>query len=343
MRNPNGTGSISKLSGKRRKKYMVRSPKKLVFDEKTETYKYISEIIGYAKNKLEAYDILNKYNSNPLYYLSKTKFKVFWNEYTEHKFINASPQVITYHKTAYKFSEDIHNIDMIKITNDTLQNLINNSDYSENTLKSIKTAWIQMWDYALLKDVVNKNVVKYVTIPNKGKVVEKNALTEEQVSMLWNNLDDITEVALIYIYTGLRRDELMNIKIKDIFLDQDYMVGGSKTKAGKNRIIPIHKRIKPFILKHYNENNKYLINNIGANKIISRTNCTIINFIFNKDSLINFSTHELRYTFASLMDKYCPNGTITDKIIGHSSGNLRKDLYTQKEIKDLIDAIHLIP
>ncbi len=35
------------------------------------------------------------------------------------------------------------------------------------------------------------------------------------------------------------------------------MIGGCKTEAGKNRIIPIHEKIKPFITKRLD--NKYLI------------------------------------------------------------------------------------
>lgn len=53
------------------------------------------------------------------------------------------------------------------------------------------------------------------------------------------------------------------------------MRGGIKTKAGKNRIIPINKKILPFIFKRKTEGNKYLIVN-HDNKKMSYWNYTKI-------------------------------------------------------------------
>jgi integrase len=45
---------------------------------------------------------------------------------------------------------------------------------------------------------------------------------------------------LVMIYTGLRASELCHIEVKNIFIEDRYMIGGMKTKAGTNRKIPIH-------------------------------------------------------------------------------------------------------
>ena len=46
----------------------------------------------------------------------------------------------------------------------------------------------------------------------------------------------------------------------NVHLDERYLIGGKKTDAGKNRVIPINKKILPFIKARYNPENKYLIN-----------------------------------------------------------------------------------
>jgi len=58
MKNPNGYGSISKLSGKRRKPWMVRVT--VGFDEKTG--KQIQKTVGTFKERKEALECLNLYN-----------------------------------------------------------------------------------------------------------------------------------------------------------------------------------------------------------------------------------------------------------------------------------------
>ena len=41
------------------------------------------------------------------------------------------------------------------------------------------------------------------------------------------------------IYTGLRIGELFSLRRENVHLKEGYLVGGSKTKAGKNRTVPI--------------------------------------------------------------------------------------------------------
>lgn len=44
------------------------------------------------------------------------------------------------------------------------------------------------------------------------------------------------------IYNGLRPNELLDIKTKNVFLNDRYIIGEGKTEVGKDRIIPIHKK-----------------------------------------------------------------------------------------------------
>src|SRR5690625_7968734 len=80
------------------------------------------------------------------------------------------------------------------------------------------------------------------------------------------------------------------------------MTGRSKTTAGKNRIIPINKKIHPLIEKRMDENNKYLFVNTRGNKMTYNS--------FRKDRWVplmdslnmNHKAHDCRHTFATLMD-----------------------------------------
>ena len=65
---------------------------------------------------------------------------------------------------------------------------------------------------------------------------------------------------MILLYTGLRPSELAQIRTADVKLNERYMRGGMKTKAGKNRMIPLAEKIVTLIEFLYNSANEYLLN-----------------------------------------------------------------------------------
>ena len=104
------------------------------------------------------------------------------------------------------------------------------------------------------------------------------------------------------IYTGLRPTELLEIQTENVHLDEKYMVGGMKTEAGKDRIIPLNDKIIPLVKNRYDANKKYLINNKFGNHY---TYGTYMNGNFNTcmgKLKMKHLPHDGRHTFASLMD-----------------------------------------
>ena len=54
----------------------------------------------------------------------------------------------------------------------------------------------------------------------------------------------------------MRPTELLVLPRSKIYLDEQYLVGGVKTAAGKNRIIPLH-RDAVFIVNYFMETYRY--------------------------------------------------------------------------------------
>ena len=127
-------------------------------------------------------------------------------------------------------------------------------------------------------------------------------------------------------------------------LEERYMIGGMKTEAGKNRVIPINKKIEPFIRRYYekNKNNTYLItNSFGRQMQYSNYRREKWDNIMEKLEM-EHTPHECRHTFASKMDSVGANKLCIKRIMGHSSPDITDAVYTHKTINELIEAVDLI-
>jgi len=60
-------------------------------------------------------------------------------------------------------------------------------------------------------------------------------------------------------FIGMRPGELLKMKTENVNLEGRYMIGGSKTKAGRGRIIPIHDDIFPLVEKRVAAAGEYLV------------------------------------------------------------------------------------
>ena len=65
MRNPNGYGSITKLSGNRRKPWMVRAAAEMIYNKDTKKTTCKRNTIGCYATRKEALQALAEYNSDP--------------------------------------------------------------------------------------------------------------------------------------------------------------------------------------------------------------------------------------------------------------------------------------
>lgn len=114
------------------------------------------------------------------------------------------------------------------------------------------------------------------------------------------------------------------------------MRGGSKTEAGKNRLVPIHSRIFPLIQSKYNKDNEYLRG--GGYDKLYRDFCSAMQSLD-----MQHIPHETRHTLITVLDDEGANKTSIKRIVGHASRDVTSKVYTHKDIEQLRKAIELIP
>lgn len=340
MKNPNGYGSIYKLSGKRRKPYIVRRTIGWSDDGKQ-----LYQTIGYYETRPLAMNALAEYNMNP-YDIEKAKitFSELYDKWSKEHFLKVSDNAIVNYKVGYKYCFSLYDMKFIDIRKNHMQSVIDNSGKAYPTRKLIKTLLNQLYNYAIENDISDKKYSQYIDIgKNEGKSNRK-PFTKEEIRLLFDNEQklDFIDTILIMIYTGLRIGELLTIKRENVFIDKRYMVGGIKTDAGKNRIIPIHEKIVPYIQKWYDKNTTWLITNFKQEQM-QYSNYKREKFDNIMEKLrMEHNPHDTRHTFASLMDSAGANKLCIKRIMGHASQDITDKVYTHKDISELIEAVNLL-
>lgn len=246
---PKGFGSVYKLSGSRRKPYRAC---KLVDG------KYIT--VGYYATSTAAVEALTDYNKNPYDLTSKdVTIAELYEVFKERKFKNISASGVRIYKAAFNHLKAIHNKPIKELKTYHLQKLIDGIDRSWQAKAHIQTLLHQLFDLAIEMDIIDRNYASFVKIGDKPQSDIHSAFAKEEIQKLFDSVfsEEYADTVLIMIYTGMRPSELLNLKTEDIHLSDKYMIGGSKTKAGKGRVIPICNKIMPLILRRYNPDNKY--------------------------------------------------------------------------------------
>lgn len=341
MKKANGNGSVSKLSGIRRKPYIARVT--LGWDESTG--RQIRKTIGTYVTQKEAQKALIDYLDNPYDLdLANILFKDVYEKWSKLKYSKVSHSAILGYQSAYNNVEKLHNMKIKDIKARHLQEAIDNCSKGQATKKKIKFLFGQMFAYAMQNDIITKDYSEFVDIGKSSEESKREPFSNKEIELLWKHIDDIEfiDTILIMIYSGFRIGELLELEIKNIDLVNMTMTGGLKTEAGKNRLVPIHPKIFPLIEKRYNKDNQYLIINFKGKKM-KYDNYYKEKFIPIMEQLnMKHRPHDCRHTFATLLSNANANATAIKKMIGHESYATTEKIYTHKDIEELRKNVELI-
>ncbi len=329
MRLPNGYGSVCKLSGNRRRPYIVR---------KTIGYKDngypVHAIIGYAQTRQEGLQILAQSNQLPSPTTGITLYKLF-NIWLPIHSKSISKSAIASYYNSYKHIATIANIPIVELKYRHLQSVIDmmlDKGLSYSSCKKVRTLINQLYKFAIMNEYIDKQYGEFLNLGKNIPVKPHKPFTRQQINKVWTAPNN--EGVLILLYTGMRCGELLNLRKRDINRKSKFLiVTKSKTESGTNRIIPIHKRIEPIVDMLYHSADDYLF---------PITYTTFSKQFKKVMQAINakHTTHDCRHTVATLLDKYGANPTSIRAILGHKNGDITIRVYTHKSLSDLRKAIN---
>ena len=376
MKLPNGYGSVTKLSGNRRKPYLARVTLGWNTDEQSGSTAQNRVTIGTYKTKKEALQALAEYSANP-YDIQNDNLTLaeLYQKWTESYFptlesASSSRTIVA----AWRYCHTIHNMRVKDLRARHIKGIMEDGyiipsrgkdagqkvPASPGTKSRIKSMFNLMLDYALEYELVEKNYARTFDLSN-DIIKEKEAstrghiiFTDAEMQTLWDNVDSLRFVdwILIQCYMGWRPQELARLRIENVHLDEQYITGGMKTSAGKDRPVPIHPRIKHLVQQNYNQavelGSQYLFNDplavkggmtITYDKYAGRFSKIMDALKFREDH----RPHDPRKTFITMAKKAEVDEYVIKRLIGHRITDITEGTYTERDLEWLRAELEKMP
>lgn len=255
---------------------------------------------------------------------------------------NASKSTINCYKAGFKIFEDCWYIPINNQDIDELQSCIDESESGKRTRENAKACLGLIYKWAIPRGLVaNKlNLAQYLNVGD-GEVKEKHAFSKEQLKVIENAIGVVpfADYIFCHCYLGFRPSAFLGLQCSNYNTEGGYFVAGTKTEAGKNRIVTISPKIQTILDRLIQQSNGgYIFGNAGKKIALStyRTNFYVALDALNiqKQEDHTLTPHCCRHTFATLMKAIDAPDKDKMKLIGHASAEQLR-YYQDVNVEDL--------
>ena len=356
---PNGFGQISELKG-----LNLRKPfRAMVTIGTNESGKPICKLLqpqAYFETYNDAYQALMEYNKNPFTYTNNMTVEELYESWTKKYFKTVSESAQKRTKSAWKYCDSVKNLKVSELRARHIKFCMEDKNPPASMRVIIKGLFNSMLDYAVEYEITDKNYARNFSVSKEDKLEIKEGYkghipyTDEEMEKLWENINinPIVDIILIQCYTAWRPKELELLELNDVDLKNGVMKGGIKTKAGKDRIVPIHSKIYDLVKKRYEDskkrNSKYLFTMDGKAKTKNYP-FEYYKYTRNLKLVIDelglnpkHKPHDGRAHFITQAKKYQMDEYAIKRIVGHEITDVTEGVYTTRDIEWLKQEIEKI-
>lgn len=244
----NGQGTVYRAAGSK-----TWTAKRILGYEPLENGK-LKEIVSKKsgfKTEAEALDYLPNLGRQGKKINTKITFKGLYDLWLpDYQKRGRAPKTEKGYIGAMKHYRDIWYIPFRDIGIDDLQECLDECGHGKATRHRMKVLGNLLYGYAVprgyTEDGVNKASFLFVGGEKGGGRIE---FSEEQIEIIKNHIGKVKYADWIYshCYLGFRPHEFITLDIENYDKDNQFIVGGEKTEAGKNRTVTISPKIFPII------------------------------------------------------------------------------------------------
>lgn len=347
MKRPNGTGTITKMSGTRRKPYAVRVPAR---DRKG---RVVQKYLSYHATQKEAWEALEAYRAQLSGGLAPAPADLgvtlgeVYELWSARKYEKAGAASIQSYKASWARLSVYASKPIRSIGIDHWQSIIDEGEKNSLSGSSLRNALSLMRAlsrYAIERDWTIKDYTQFVVLPSVGAKYEKGAFTDLEMAKIARMVSagvPGADAVLVLCYTGFRIAEFLSLTRFSYDPVQQTLCGGLKTAAGKNRIIPVHPKILPIVESWYEQ---------GGDRLYLRKGKPISPAVFREAVFAPLmktlgreaaTPHWCRHTFASRLHAAGADELNIKRLMGHSDKDVTEH-YTHVTLQTLRETINKI-
>ena len=308
-------------------------------------------IVGLFPTSAEAVNALDAYNAlkTPADRRSYTLTDVYARWSAQH-YKSLTEHGISSYQNAYSKAAPLHRQRIAALKTEDYQQIIDSmvaSGAGRSLCEKQRQLFSQLCQYAIKQDIIDRNYAQFLVLPPAAEP-KTRTLTREEIERISGCLSDArlgsaARIALVLIHTGMRINELLTMRRENVFPAAHYMVGGEKTKAGRDRTIPIHPRIQPIIADWLagNETEWLLPSKTGNHRDISTVRKSF-DSLMRHCGIQGVTPHTCRHTAATLMISAGLDPAAIKQILGHADFSTTVNRYTHSDTAYLCSQINLL-
>ena len=332
IKRANGTGTVYKLSGRRRRPWVAAKD---------------GVIIDYFETQTEALQLINKLNSKPItitdrYNMTFAEIKEAWSE--EHYRDLKSEKGKEGYETAYDHFSELHDRRFRDLRTPDFQKPIDamiNKGRSRSTTGKMKQLANQMSEWARREEIIEKNFAEFVKLQENKKPDRKMFSKPERDKIDKAALiRDEAKIVKIMNNTGMRIGEFFSLETEKVH--EHYCIGGEKTEAGIDRIIPFPPEIWDDVayFRKRAEGKLLLIDGYEGNRTAENYRKRDYKDLLTDLGIEYKPPHCTRRTYATVARNSGMEPELLQQILGHAQYSTTADFYIidEKEVEKLIAA-----
>ena len=325
VKRSNGTGTVYKLTGRRKRPWVAAKSR---------------VVLGYYPTRRDAVTALEGLAGRAISDRYNMTFAEVFAAWSAEHYPGIGPQGIDGYDRAFKVFAPLHDRQFRGLRTADYQAIMDgHMGQSHSTCSKYKQLLTQMSSWAIREELIGTNFASFVRLPPDEKK-EKDIFTPEEIQRLEEHSDeDAAKLVLMLVYTGMRIGELFGLRVADCH--GDYVIGGEKTAAGRNRVIPIRPEGREYFAYFAGraDPDGLLVSGYNGSRVAANFRKRDYYPLLERLGVRRLTPHTTRHTYASWARQAGVAPDMLQKILGHANYSTTANIYLHANAEELVAAV----